>query len=267
MTYSQKPADKPHRWVLDEPVIPADLPILYEDQAIIAVDKPHFLPTMPRGMWYKSTAVMTMRERTGNDSLIPAHRLDRMTAGVLILVKEPQYRKMYQMLFQSRQVHKTYQCLAPIRPASRPRLGLVGHVWSRKGEDNNLSVDVTDLSFPLLRSSHITKKRGILQAYEEAEAINAVSLITISSHQSSHVLNKGLRAYTLHPLTGKTHQLRVHMTSLGLPIDGDNWYPQVEERAYDDFSRPLQLIAREISFTDPVTGQERIIRSNRPFII
>lgn len=181
------------------------------------------------------------------------------------------------MLFQNRQVHKTYECLAPLAPVRKRR-----------------SVGITEplappRAFPLRRRSHITKLRGVIQAFEEPEAINACTLVDIADDQTAQIAQTvltaqsaqsvptapsahlvmplapwGLRAYHLEPLTGKTHQLRVHMNALGLPILGDDIYPRLMDRPYDDFTMPLQLVARELRFIDPRDGTPRVFRSHVP---
>ena len=83
-----------HRWVTSEPTIPFDVGILYEDADIVVIDKPHFLPTTPRGMWYRQTALMRLRQRYHDDAITPAHRLDRATAGVVVFVRNPAMRGM-----------------------------------------------------------------------------------------------------------------------------------------------------------------------------
>ncbi|WP_331270759.1 pseudouridine synthase [Bifidobacterium choloepi] len=242
----------------DEPDVPFDLPVLYEDENIVVVDKPHFLATMPRGMWYRQTALIRMRERLGEPQLVPAHRLDRLTAGVLVLVRRPGARGAYQMLFQEHYATKTYECLAPIAPV-RPS-GVGGRPFAGT---------VTPLEpprpFPLVRRSHIVKHRGTLQAHEEPGDVNAESLIERDELVGRDGMTGRLVGrYTLRPRTGKTHQLRVHMASLGLPIVGDDLYPTVRRPDYADFSRPLQLVARRLEFADPVTGEERVFVSRVP---
>ncbi|MDN6523233.1 MAG: pseudouridine synthase, partial [Bifidobacterium crudilactis] len=97
----------------DEPNIPFDLRIIYEDERIIVVDKPHFLPTTPRGMWFRSTALMRLRERYDDPDIIPAHRLDRSTAGVVVFVRDPAARGADKMLFKRHETQKTYESIAP----------------------------------------------------------------------------------------------------------------------------------------------------------
>ncbi|WP_445341800.1 pseudouridine synthase [Bifidobacterium sp. ESL0827] len=234
-----------HRIVLEEPQIPFEPKVIYEDRRIIVVDKPHFLATMPRGMWHAETVLIKIRKLYGEPDIIPAHRLDRATAGVLVLVRDPAARRAYQMLFQEHRVRKVYQCLAPVRPMVRPRTGTVRHLAPPR-------------VFPLERRSWVIKRRGVLQAWEERGPVNAITGIELTTGQGC------LATYTLYPQTGKTHQLRVHMSSLGLPIVGDDLYPRIQTRAYDDFSRPLQLVARRLEFTDPFTGVKRTFTSSVP---
>ncbi|RBP99898.1 pseudouridine synthase [Bifidobacterium xylocopae] len=233
----------------DEPDIPFELGTLYEDERIIVVDKPHFLATTPRGMWYRSTALMRLRQRLGEPQITPAHRLDRATAGVLVFVRDPAARGPYQMLFQEHKVDKVYECLAPARPVHAPALGSMTRMNP-------------PAAFPLLRRSHIDKHPGHMQALEVRAEPNATTLIDLDRQAPARLLgprNRGsgplYRVYRLRPRTGKTHQLRVHMNALGLPILGDDLYPQVIDRPYDDFIHPLQLVARRLSFVDPFSRQ------------
>ena len=198
----------------EEPHIPFEYEVLYEDERIIVIDKPHFLATTPRGMWYRETALVRLRERCGEPDIAPAHRLDRPTAGVVVFVRDPAARGAYQMLFQNRKAVKTYECLAPLAPPQRPRYGTVGAASTGTGRSR------------LVRRSRINKDRGRLQAYESADVPNAETLI----ERGERCVRISMPAdrfanYTLHPRTGKTHQLRVHMNSLGLPILGRRFLP------------------------------------------
>lgn len=243
-----------HRWVRQEPTIPFTGTILYVDERIIVIDKPHFLPTTPRGMWYRSTALMRLRHAFDEPHITPAHRLDRDTAGIVLFVRNPQYRGAYQLMFEHRQVHKIYDCLAPMKPICRPKNGVVR------------SLEAPEV-FPLERMSRIEKYRGVLQAQEVAGSCNARTLIDLPDAAPLCVRDMAgvaWRKYVLTPYTGKTHQLRVHMNSLGLPIAGEVLYPQVVQRSVDDFSHPLQLVARTLRFTDPVDGTARCFTSTIP---
>ena len=246
-----------HRWVLHEPVVDAELRVIYEDSRIIVVDKPHGLATTPRGMWYRQTALIRLRELYRDDSITPAHRLDRMTAGVVVFVRDPAMRGAYQTLFQNHHATKVYECLAPSRPIRIPKTGTI-----RSLEPPRL--------FPLLRRSCIVKERGVLQAFETPGVPNAVTRIelgtqTATSGSVAHgprISQSALRHYVLHPITGKTHQLRVHMNALGLPIAGDDLYPGILQHAPEDISSPLQLVARTLQFIDPIDGTPRAYTSS-----
>ncbi len=247
-TVARRRAAAAHRYVTSEPDIPFSLDILYEDSRIIVVDKPHFLATTPRGMWYRQTALIRLRETYHDPLITPAHRLDRATAGVVVFVRDPAWRGAYQLLFQNRQVEKTYECLAADQGPACPLHGVSAPM-------NPPS------SFPLLRRSHIVKTRGVLQAYETDDDPDAETII-----EAGETVVPGLRRYELHPRTGRTHQLRVHMNSLGLPIVNDDLYPCVLDRAYDDFGSPLQLVARSLRFVDPATGEGMTFVSRIPLV-
>lgn len=121
----QQRQQKRHRYVLEEPHIPFECEVLYENDAIIVVDKPHFLATTPRGMWYRETVLIRLREQYGEPDIVPAHRLDRLTAGIIVFVRKPELRGAYQMLFQNRKTIKTYECLAPLAPEQHPQYGTI----------------------------------------------------------------------------------------------------------------------------------------------
>jgi tRNA pseudouridine32 synthase/23S rRNA pseudouridine746 synthase len=216
-----------YRDLPDEVEVPFDVPLLYRDDNIVVVDKPHFLATMPRGGHVAQTALVRLRRGLDLPELSPAHRLDRLTAGVLLFTVRPEVRGAYQTMFASGAVHKTYLARAGVDPS---------------------------MSFPLTVSSRIIKERSRLQAFEEPGEPNAETLIEL-------MCPDGL--YRLTPRTGRTHQLRVHMASLGLPIDGDPLYPEVVDVAADDFSSPLQLLAQRLEFDDPLSGVAREFLSGR----
>ena len=215
-----------YRDLPDEVPVPFDIPVLYQDADIVVVDKPHFLATMPRGRHVAQTALVRLRRELGLPELSPAHRLDRLTAGVLLFTTRRELRGAYQTAFARCLVSKTYLARAAVDP---------------------------DLMLPLVVRSRIVKRRGHLRALCEPGVTNAETLV-------EHI-SDGL--YRLTPRTGRTHQLRVHMASLGIPITGDPLYPNVVDVADDDFSAPLRLLAQRIEFTDPVTGLRREFVSRR----
>jgi tRNA pseudouridine32 synthase/23S rRNA pseudouridine746 synthase len=209
-----------YRELPDEVVVPFDMPVLYRDDDIVVVDKPHFLATMPRGGHVAQTALVRLRRELDLPEASPAHRLDRLTAGVLVFTVRREVRGAYQTLFARSQVRKTYLARSSGVPA---------------------------VALPTVVRSRIIKRRGQLQAIEEPGEPNA----------ETSVEALGEDCYRLSPRTGRTHQLRVHMASLGLPIDNDPLYPHVVEVAADDFSMPLRLVAHRLEFEDPFTGELR----------
>ncbi len=214
-----------YRDLPDEAVVPFEVPVVYRDENIVVVDKPHFLATMPRGGHVVQTALVRLRRALRLWELSPAHRLDRLTAGVLVFTARREVRGAYQTMFASGAVSKTY--------LARSSAGTLAE-----------SVELRN---------RIVKRRGSLQAVVEPGEVNAVTAV--------EPLGDGL--FRLTPSTGRTHQLRVHMNSLGLPIDGDPLYPNVLDVAPGDFSTPLQLLAHRLAFTDPVAGVDREFVSER----
>ncbi|VBA48356.1 putative RNA pseudouridine synthase [Mycobacterium attenuatum] len=216
-----------YRDLPDEVPVPFEMPVLYRDDDIVVADKPHFLATMPRGRHVAQTALVRLRCELGLPELSPAHRLDRLTAGVLLFTTRRELRGRYQTLFARGLVHKTYLARAAVDPT---------------------------VALPRVVRSRIVKLRGQLQAVCEPGEPNAETLVELISPQ-------GL--YRLTPRTGRTHQLRVHMASLGLSITGDPLYPKVLQDVDGDFSSPLQLLAKRIEFDDPLTGSRREFISRR----
>ncbi len=217
-----------YRDLPDEVVVPFDIPILYRDDDIVVVDKPHFLATMPRGRHVVQTAVVLLRRALEIPELSPAHRLDRLTAGVLLFTTRREVRGRYQTLFARREVHKTYLAVAQRIPAQIPEV-----VRNR-----------------------IVKHRDVLQAVEVPAEPGECNAVTEIEHL-------GGGRFRLTPRTGRIHQLRVHMNSIGAPIVNDPWYPVVKDVAADDFSAPLQLLAHTLEFDDPMSGARHRFVSGR----
>ncbi|SDI87878.1 tRNA pseudouridine32 synthase / 23S rRNA pseudouridine746 synthase [Rhodococcus triatomae] len=214
------------------PEVPVPFPVgvIHRDETLVVADKPHFLATIPRGAHVLETALVRLRRDLDLPDLVPAHRLDRMTAGVIVFVVRPEHRRPYQELFASRQVHKEYEAIAPHDPS---------------------------VAFPRTVRSRIVKEHGVLTGREEPGEPNSETRIELVEHRA------GRGRYRLIPETGRTHQLRLHLCSLGLPIEGDNFYPRFRRVPGNEFTDPLQLLARRLAFTDPVTGRERDFRSSR----
>jgi tRNA pseudouridine32 synthase/23S rRNA pseudouridine746 synthase len=206
-----------YRDLPDEVEVPFDIPILHRDNNILVADKPHFLATMPRGRHVAQTALVRLRRELGLPELSPAHRLDRLTAGVLLFTVRREVRGAYQTMFARGEVTKTYLARSSVEPG---------------------------LAAPQVISNRIVKRRGTLQATVEPGEPNAETLV--------EPLGEG--RYRLTPRTGRTHQLRVHMAGLGVPIDNDPLYPCVDADELQNFSRPLMLIAQRLEFLEPANG-------------
>lgn len=221
-----------HRDLPDEPPVPFAVDVLHRDEDIVVVDKPHFLATIPRGRHVVQTALVRLRRELDLPELAPAHRLDRVTAGVLLFVVCRDRRGAYQTLFRDRRVRKTYEAVAPHDPA---------------------------VALPATVRSRIVKERGVICAQEVAGPPNAETRVELLEHSG------GRARYRLVPTTGRTHQLRLHMRGLGLPILGDRFYGPAgpEDSALDDWTRPLQLLAATLEFPDPRTGEPRRFASRR----
>ncbi|MFD0278143.1 pseudouridine synthase [Kitasatospora sp. NPDC127111] len=224
-----------HLWLYRE--LPAEVPVpfevavLHRDEHLVVVDKPHFLATTPRGRHVVETALSRLRHSLDLPALSPAHRLDRLTAGLAMFVVRPEDRGAYQTLFRDRLVRKEYRAVAPYDPAT---------------------------ALPRTVRSHILKERGVIAARELDAPPNSESRIELLDHRD------GLGHYRLLPHSGRTHQLRLHMSGLGLPILGDPVYPVLlPEPAPDDFRRPLQLLSSVVEFTDPLSGEHRRFESRR----
>lgn len=222
-----------HRELPEEVPVPFPLHVVHRDEHIVVVDKPHFLATTPRGTHVAETALARLRRELGLPTLSAAHRLDRLTAGLVLFTVRPEERGRYQTLFRDRRVRKEYEAVAPYDPG---------------------------LALPRTVRSRIVKERGVPAAREVPGEPNAVTRVDLVEHRAGD----GLARYRLVPETGQTHQLRVHMSALGVPILGDPLYPVVTGPVpAGDFRRPLQLLARTLEFTDPVTGAEHRFSSRR----
>lgn len=222
-----------YRELSAEPVIPFEAAVLYQDEHLLVADKPHFLPVTPTGRFVQQTLLVRLKRQLGIETLSPIHRIDRETAGLVLFSIRPQDRGAYQAMFRDKVVEKSYEALAPLRP---------------------------DLPLPPVHRSRIEPDEQFFRQREVPGEPNSETHIALLQAQGT------LGLYRLSPVTGKTHQLRVHMQALGRPIAGDLFYPEVVHgpgHSDEDYSRPLQLLARSITFTDPVTGQPRRFESAR----
>jgi tRNA pseudouridine32 synthase/23S rRNA pseudouridine746 synthase len=219
-----------YREVPNEVPIPFDEVVLYQDDHLLVVDKPHFLPVVPSGGYLSETVLVRLKNKLGLIDLVPIHRIDRDTAGLVLFAKQPATRAAYCALFSRHQVRKTYEAIAPWR---------------------------ADLSWPITRSSRIQEAGHFMLQQEVPGTPNAIT------HMDLLEVRGKLARYQLKPVTGQRHQLRVHMLALGLPILNDGLYPTLTPEGEMDHAHPLQLLAKRLEFTDPVSGEARQFESAR----
>lgn len=219
-----------YREVEAEPEVPFDAPVLYQDAHIVVADKPHFLPVTPGGKYLQNTLLVRLKNQLGLPDLSPVHRIDRDTAGLVLFSIRREERGAYQALFRERTVHKTYEAIAPWNPA---------------------------MVFPREHASRMAESSNFIRMQEVQGAPNSFTHMQVLEH------NARWARYLLTPISGKRHQLRVHMASLGLGLKGDGLYPVVDDAPEGDFSRPLMLLAHSLSFQDPITGQMRQFTTQR----
>ena len=232
-------------WYYREPPaeqrIPFEIEVLHQDDDLVVADKPHFLPTTPGGKYLQNSALVRLRNRLGIPELTPIHRLDRATAGLLMFSVRPATRGAYQLLFENREVRKVYEAVSA-RPADWDdrEPALAGH------------------PLPLVYRNHIVKHRGqVCVQVDAGKEPNSETRIELLG-ADEHVIHTVLR-----PRSGKMHQLRVHLAALGAGILNDGFYPELLPETPDDFEHPLQLLARELRFTDPLSGTDRLFTTRR----
>ncbi|WP_310645432.1 pseudouridine synthase [Limnohabitans sp.] len=219
-----------YRHIANEPVLPEKASLVFEDAHLLVADKPHFMPVTPAGRYVQQSLLVQLKHLTGNDDLVPLHRIDRETAGLVLFGKRLQDRDAYHALFRDQAIHKVYQAVAAFNPAQ---------------------------AWPRVYTSRLQPDELFFRTQEVAGQPNSETHISLLKTEGTRAL------YQLEPVSGKRHQLRVHMMALGLPLEGDQFYPTVLRGpdAEEDFSHPLQLQAKSIAFTDPVTGEAREFHS------
>ena len=219
-----------YRRLAYEPPIPFEETVLFQDDWIVVADKPHFLPVVPAGRYVQETLLVRLKRKLGIDTLTPMHRIDRDTAGLVLFSIQPHTRASYQHLFRDKAITKHYEAIAPTR---------------------------TDLNWPHTHQSRLQESAQFMAMEEVDGPVNATTVIDLLEQRGE------LSRYRLQPITGQKHQLRAHMSALGMPIVNDLYYPVLQPDHIPDYSKPLKLLAKSVSFTDPVTGQDRAFQSQR----
>ena len=262
-----------------EPRIPFDEVILFQDEQLVVVDKPHFLPVIPSGRYLQETLLVRLKRKLGIDTLVPIHRIDRGTAGVIVFSVQESTRGKYQQLFATRDVRKTYEAIAPINHALRFPLTHASclvqdeHFMRMKEVDGEANSQthfemIREITAPCTNQLAPTGARTLASPLASTPSHALASPLTPTpSHAIASTLAPSFALYRLRPITGRKHQLRVHCAALEIPIVNDPMYPtflpEPARDAPEDFSKPLQLLARTIEFTDPVTGAVRAFSSAR----
>ena len=226
-----------YREVENEPVIPFEEKILFQDEHILVVHKPHFLAVTPGGVYVNECLQNRLRDNTGLENLIALHRLDRATSGLVLFSVNKETRHLYHQLFQTHQIHKTYQAVAKV-----------------SADKNSDDQDITGQQW-VVKNRIVKSTPPFLMKVVEGKA-NSHSVIRCLAQCGDKAL------FELKPITGKTHQLRLHMQTLGWPLLHDTYYPTLQPKMADNYSCPMQLLAKELQFVDPVTQQHRVFSSH-----
>jgi len=232
------------RHVKAEARIPFDEVVLYQDEHLVVADKPHFLPVTPSGRYVQETLLVRLKNKLDLPELSPLHRLDRDTAGLVLFGVQAKERGAYQQMFHDRQVHKTYEAIAPYKD---------------------------DLQLPMTYESRMEDSDIYMQMHEVAGTPNSHTQIALQAILPARLngarAGERLASYELKPVTGKRHQLRVHMNALGIPILNDGIYPTLTPEQLVmtdvDYAKPLQLLAKRLVFVDPITNSKRVFESQR----
>ena len=217
-----------------EPVIPFREQILFRDDELLVACKPHFLPVTPGGPYVDECLLNRLRASTGIHDLAPLHRIDRETAGLVLFSVNRKSRGLYGELFRKGLMKKTYEALAACT--------------HHPGRDTWEVADRIVRGEPWFRMKTVP---GMVNAR------STIRLVEVNNNRAR---------FLLRPVTGKTHQLRIHMSTLGFGILNDRYYPELQPETADDFDKPLQLVARSVSFRDPVTGTIREFVSERELL-
>ncbi len=225
-----------YRRIDHEPRVPFEETVLFRDEYLVVADKPHFLPVLSTGRYVRESLLVRLKEKLGIDSLAPLHRIDRDTAGVVLFAIQPATRGRYMELFRLRTIRKYYEAIAPRR---------------------------SDLTLPLLYRNRLTESAAFMQMHAVEGEPNAETRVELLEARGDFA------RYGLAPITGKRHQLRAHMSALGIPIVNDRIYPcllpasKTPAEFAEEYMKPLQLLAKRVEFLDPISKTHRCFESRR----
>jgi tRNA pseudouridine32 synthase/23S rRNA pseudouridine746 synthase len=219
------------REVAQERLIPFTEKILFQNEHLLVACKPHFLPVIPGGGYVNECLLNRLRFKTKNHDLVPLHRIDRETAGIVMFSVNKATRGLYSRLFAEGMIDKCYQALAE---------------YCQETQQSDWTVE-----------NRIVKGEPWFRMMATPGQPNSCSKIRLVA------VNGTLARFDLFPITGKTHQLRIHMSGLGFRILNDRYYPDLQPVQADDFEKPLRLVAKTVRFRDPVSGKNMEFHSER----
>ncbi len=214
--------------------VPFRVRFLFHNDHIAAVCKPHFLPVQPAGPFVRECLLNRMIKSLGNKDLTPLHRIDRETAGVVLFSLNRKTRDIYHRLFRSGKIRKIYEAIG-----TRPK-------------NDNLT--------RWLIENRIVESEQWPGMINSSGPVNAKTLIEKTDQRGDLV------KFRIEPFTGKGHQIRLHLQLIGSGILNDRYHPELQPRQYDNFQNPLQLVARELEFDDPITGSRFKFTSARKLL-
>ncbi|MBF0259073.1 MAG: pseudouridine synthase [Desulfamplus sp.] len=217
------------REVNSEPVVPFSESIIFQNEHLLVADKPHFLPVIPGGSHVNESLLNRLKIRTGILDLVPVHRIDMETAGLVLFSVEKKSRGLYQKLFMAGKIRKSYMALTHCPISSSGALAENSRYW-------------------IIKNRIVQGDPWFRMKIDPAGMVNSITRVETLEIMNNKALLRLL------PETGKKHQLRLHLSSEGCPIVNDRFYPELLPKSPPDFNNPLQLLAYRLEFMDPVLG-------------